>query len=158
MKRSLRLATAVVAATILAAGSADAAPRAGGFFHGLAALDTNKDGYVDQSEFRAGEEQHFTQLDTNRDGLLSRDEMPQRRWRQGPAPASQSQDQGASAMPRGPARDIFSRIDANGDGALSKEEFMVAGDKVFQRMDQNGDGRIQLGECMGGGRGAPHTK
>ena len=37
--------------------------------------DTNKDGFVDRAEWKAGQEARFKQLDTNGDGKLTQDEL-----------------------------------------------------------------------------------
>ena len=42
---------------------------------GLMRYDTNKDGFVDRSEWGAGQEARFKLLDTNNDGKLSKDEL-----------------------------------------------------------------------------------
>jgi Ca2+-binding EF-hand superfamily protein len=67
-------------------------------------------------------------------------------------------------------KDLFSRLDANGDGQISKSEFdnaLGAGgtntanaDNVFGKMDTNGDGNISLDEMSsalkGSGKGHHH--
>jgi Ca2+-binding EF-hand superfamily protein len=65
--------------------------------------------------------------------------------------------------------DLFSKIDANGDGQISKSEFESAlgaggtnlsnADSVFSKMDKNGDGSISLNEmssALKGGKGHGH--
>lgn len=40
----------------------------------------------------------------------------------------------------------FSEADKNGDGTITKEEFLIAAEARFSRMDQDGDGKILLTE------------
>jgi Ca2+-binding EF-hand superfamily protein len=47
---------------------------------------------------------------------------------------------------------IFAAADANGDGALSGQELMVAGSRHFARSDANRDGRVTIWEFYGGTR------
>jgi hypothetical protein len=47
---------------------------------------------------------------------------------------------------------IFAAADANGDGALSGQELMVAGSRHFARSDANRDGRVTIREFYGGTR------
>jgi Ca2+-binding EF-hand superfamily protein len=66
-------------------------------------------------------------------------------------------------------KDLFSQLDANGDGQISKSEFESAlgaggtnlanADSVFGKMDKNGDGSISLDEmssALKGGKGRHH--
>jgi hypothetical protein len=68
-------------------------------------------------------------------------------------------------------KDLFSQIDANGDGKVSKSEFenglgaggtnIAQADDVFGKMDKNGDGSVSLDEMMSalkgsGGKGHHH--
>ncbi len=51
-------------------------------------------------------------------------------------------------------KDLFSQIDANGDGKISKSEFenalgaggtnIAQADDVFNKLDKNGDGSVSL--------------
>lgn len=38
--------------------------------------------------------------------------------------------------------EMFKRMDTNGDGVISKQEFMEQAEKRFKRLDANGDGQI----------------
>ncbi len=74
------------------------------------------------------------------------------------AAQSQSTDAGSSApTSRADAlKDLFSRIDADGDGKISKSEFenalgaggtnLAQADDVFGKLDKNGDGSVSLDE------------
>jgi hypothetical protein len=68
-------------------------------------------------------------------------------------------------------KDLFSQLDANGDGQVSKSEFenglgaggtnIAQADDVFGKMDKNGDGSVSLDEMMSalkgsGGKGHHH--
>ena len=96
-----------------------------------AEADLNKDGMVSAEEMVAFGEQMraerkllrakemIARFDTNKDGQLSLDEMP------------------ASKEPG----KMFSRIDTDGDGAISKAEADEMKAKIANRMDKNRDGK-----------------
>ncbi len=57
------------------------------------------------------------------------------------------------------AEEIFKKLDANGDGSLSKEEFMAGpkakadpakGEEHFKALDKDGDGKVTLEEFKAG--------
>ena len=77
----------------------------------------------------------------------------------------------APTEPGGCAQDLFSQIDADGDGAINKSEFenalgaggtnLAQADDVFSKLDANGDGSVSLDEMKagvagGGGKGGHH--
>jgi EF hand len=75
------------------------------------------------------------------------------------AAQSQSSTGGAAPAATNPGRalqDLFSQIDANGDGQITKSEFEQAlgaggtniaqADHVFSQLDRNGDGAVSIGE------------
>jgi nitrogen fixation protein FixH len=83
--------------------------------------------------------------------------------------AAQSQSESASSAPLDPSRalqDLFSQIDGDGNGQISKQEFedalgaggtnLAAADKVFSKLDRNGDGSVSLDELKAALRGAHH--
>lgn len=51
-----------------------------------------------------------------------------------------------------PARDPFARADANGDGVITRDEYLAEVDARFAKMDANKDGKISADERpqMGG--------
>jgi Ca2+-binding EF-hand superfamily protein len=55
----------------------------------------------------------------------------------------------------GMMRAMFAIMDADGDGALSREEFQEAHDRIFNHMDADGDGRVTLEEIQGFMHAAP---
>src|SRR5581483_2537391 len=74
----------------------------------------------------------------------------------------------APTNPSDALQDLFSQIDANGDGSISKTEFenalgaggtnIAAADDVFGKLDTNGDGTVSLDEMKSAlqGAGAHH--
>ncbi len=79
---------------------------------------------------------------------------------------SQSGSTGTSTAlsPSQALQDLFSDIDANGDGSISRQEFenalgaggtnVAAADKVFGELDTNGDGSVSLDELKSALQGA----
>ncbi len=140
---------AFLAASLPALAASPVAPQGGKV---LAALDTNKDGFIDRSEFRVGQEALFKRLDTNHDGVVSGDEFNAALQRVGArraatqaADPAQAQAQAAKRAQR--MSRLFARVDTNKDGAISHDEYLAAGDALFARCDKNGDGRLTPGEC-----------
>ena len=77
----------------------------------------------------------------------------------------------ASTSPSSALQDLFSQIDANGDGKVSKSEFenalgaggtnLAQADDVFNKLDTNGNGSVSLDELKSalqgaGGKGGHH--
>jgi EF-hand domain pair len=70
----------------------------------------------------------------------------------------------APANPADALKDLFSQIDGNGDGSISKAEFenalgaggtnIAAADDVFGKLDSNGDGTVSLDELKSALQGA----
>lgn len=126
----------------------------------LKKLDTNGDGSVSQDEFAAFQ----SNLASNMQAMMLK-YQEQTQSTNGSAPATQS------------AGDIFSKIDANGDGSISKDELTSflsqngstdssdatdKANKLFAAIDTNGDGKIDQSESNAfaakakGGHGGHH--
>jgi Ca2+-binding EF-hand superfamily protein len=107
---------------------------------GLMRYDTNKDGFVDRTEWKAAQEARFKQLDVNGDGKLTQDELFAR------TPAV-----GNSVLPTDRQAErqssYFQLLDADRDGVVTLAEFMAQADRNFARCDLNKDGRIDTAEC-----------
>jgi Ca2+-binding EF-hand superfamily protein len=85
-------------------------------------LDTNKDGFLDRAEMRAGRVALFDRLDANKDGKLTSEEMragrPSRGQRAGNAQRTISRDDFIAR-----ADQSLTRRDTDKDGKLSFTEF-----------------------------------
>ncbi len=106
----------------------------GGFM--LQQFDSNGDGKVTEDEFRAGHDQMFNAMDTNHDGVVDAGEM-----------AAYANAQRASRK--------LSRMDANGDGKVTREEFDQYGDARFAQADANHDKALTADELARRPGGCP---
>jgi len=72
----------------------------------------------------------------------------------------------APSSPTGALQDLFSQLDADGDGKISKSEFenalgaggtnLAQADDVFSKIDTNGDGSVSLDELSSALKGKGH--
>ena len=109
--------------------------------------DTNGDGFVSKQEFDASRAALFSKLDANHDGVIDQAEIDKAsaEWHHRTnKPAST--DATADADAQGKKHRGFMRMDTNGDGKISAEEFAAAGERMFARLDSNGDGKIAKDE------------
>jgi collagen type III alpha len=121
-------------------------------------LDANQDGVIASEEIPGDKKGLFERLvrvgDANSDGKLSQEELKVALEKSKPqteaAPAAgPGRFGGPGTRPGGgpiPAKAIFERFDANGDGKLSKEEAPERMREFFGRIDQDGDGHATLPE------------
>ena len=134
-------------AILLLAGPALAAPK------GAAALDANGDGKVTLAEFQAGRGgQMMERLDANKDGKLSRDEFSAMRKAKAKAKAKTKTEASAPATAKaGKGADrMWSRVDADNDGFLSRGEMDGLMAHRFKRMDADNDGALTMTELKTG--------
>lgn len=125
--RVMFVAAAVLAAT--AAGALAQGPGGGGGLGRLMAADANRDGAITKAEARAAREAAFARGDANGDGFIGADE------RQGRGDKAGKGDRG-----RGGGGDT------NGDGKVSKAEFMAAPYRGFDRFDANKNDTLEASE------------
>lgn len=105
-------------------------------------VDRDGDGSVSLAEMQAQRADRFGELDSDRSGLLDRSEMSAARERVATlAPNARGGQRSDELQAR-----MFARADGNGDGALSRDEFIASAEPVFSRLDRNGDGLITSAE------------
>ena len=85
--------------------------------------DADHDGKVTRQEFTAARAEQFAKLDRNGDGFVDDTD--------GGVGGRAKRQQAAAA--------IRARLDTDGDGKVSKEEFASAGTPLFDRFDTNHD-------------------
>ncbi|MFC1806182.1 hypothetical protein ACFL09_04290 [Planctomycetota bacterium] len=116
----------------LAGGGAGGAGAAGGL---VGRLDKDGDGKISRDEFPAEHLDKFDRMDRNKDGFIDADESPKPR---GGKPGA------------GGRADLMGKLDKDGDGKVTREEFPQAKIQAFDRFDKNGDGVITADELGGG--------
>jgi hypothetical protein len=123
--RVMFVAAAVLAATT-AGALAQGPARGGGMLERLMAADTNGDGAITKAEARAAREAAFARLDTDGDGFIAADERAGKAGKKG--------------------KGGFGGGDTNGDGKISKAEFMAAPYRAFDRFDTNKNDILEASE------------
>jgi Ca2+-binding EF-hand superfamily protein len=95
-------------------------------------LDANHDGIVTQDEYLAAATTMYQKLDTQGNGKVTAQEL--------------------ASSPRVLKRDaqraqrVIRRLDSNGDGVVSQDEFLAAARTRFGKLDKNSDGFINADE------------
>jgi len=142
MSMRLAIGFAVLAAATAGAGT-DAAQRTSGTRMRFAGMDTNQDGVITRDEWR-GSDRAFRRFDLNGDGVLSGPEVLE--------PASDEQEtRGTSGeLTAGPAwTDAeFTRLDRDGNGRITQQEWPYSPGLLTQ-VDRNGDGVLSRAEFLG---------
>ncbi len=115
-------------------GSGGFGPGKGGPAPRFREMDVNKDGVVTKNELAAYKQKRFAELDANKDGKVD---------------ASEIDRVIAKRLERKKVRmryRFLARLDDNGDGIVTKEEFEAKGARLFRRADVNADGKVSREE------------
>jgi len=109
-------------------------------------LDANHDGVVTADEYVAAAKALYAQFDTQHNGKVTAAEV---------AASPKTQERAVHVADR-----MIQRMDTNGDGVVSQDEFMAAAKTRFTKIDKNGDGFIDADEMTGqrwAGKGRQHS-
>ncbi|MFN0024951.1 MAG: hypothetical protein ACKVS5_13745 [Parvularculaceae bacterium] len=130
MKRSLLLAALGLAALVSGAANAQANDP----YRLMMSADANKDGKVSRDELIASRGSMFARLDRNGDGVLNSADQRKSRPRLAQVETARM-DQ------------LKADFDANGDGAIAKDEFVTGPTPLFDAADANGDNFVDETEA-----------
>jgi hypothetical protein len=97
--------------------------------------DSNGDGIVTREEFHVARERAFTRLDHNSDGYIDKDDLSGRL-----AGRQKAQERLAQ---------LVAQLDKDGDGRVSKAEFVDGPTPLFDRADTDHNGELSGGEVGG---------
>lgn len=133
MKHKILLSSLLLAsvAAIAAPAIADNHGKRG---DGITRLDTNGDGTITRAEADAPRLERFAAADTNGDGALTQAELE-----------THAEAERQRRMEERKARH-FARLDSDGNGTISAEEFTNRGSGRFARLDANDDGSVTAEE------------
>lgn len=136
----------LILAAVVLAGAGTALAQSGGGprdrqspLEMLTQADTNGDGRITTAEFDVLRGQQFTRMDRNGDGFLTPEDRPERAATPG-APGA------GGAERRRPRSDQGPRGDTDGDGKISRAEFLAQPRRGFEMGDTNRDGVIDQAE------------
>jgi Ca2+-binding EF-hand superfamily protein len=130
----------------------------------FARLDTDGDGRITRDEWTAAKLDRFEAADLDGDGRVTPEEMREvgQAWKAKIAAKRQADGEGSDrATERRHHRRghhakmgklIFKRLDANQDGAISRDEAQAAANRFFDKLDADGDGALTQEEMREGFR------
>jgi hypothetical protein len=125
----------------------------GGYASGLRSMalmhkiDTDGDGTVSREEWIAFQDQVYAMLDKNKDGNVNAKEFMSNK--------KEMASFATGGFARGlQTRDTMHKIDTNGDGMVTHDEFIAYQNKVFDAMDASTGNKGKLGADAFGSGGA----
>lgn len=98
-------------------------------------FDGNGDGAISREEVLAAKASAFDRADADSDGLLTQAEVADARKALLSRLAKRGADGGS-----------FEKADSNGDGNVSRQEWLASPTPIFDRADANGDGVVTQSE------------
>jgi Ca2+-binding EF-hand superfamily protein len=120
----------------------------GGYARGLRTMaemhkiDTDGDGTVSKAEWLAYQEKVFAALDRSKSGVVDEKEFL--------SPSSDMATFATGGYARGlQTKALMHKIDTDGDGTVSHDEFIAYQSKVFDMMDKNKNGSLGPQEFLG---------
>jgi hypothetical protein len=122
----------VTSGCVATAVRAIAQPRKPDFAQMLEKADADGDGNINKAEFTDARAKMFARLDRNGDGYLTKDDVPRFAARRN---ANGGRLQQAELM-----------LDKDGDGRISRDEFVNSPSLLFDRADTNHDGVVDKNE------------
>lgn len=142
MRWTMLLPMAALCTTACAAGTlraADALRTTGGRDPAqlLQDADGNHDGKITRDELRQARDRMFSRLDRNGDGYLTQDDFQRRLL---------SRRGGAGAAGGDRYAGMQAVMDKDGDGRISRDEFVNGPARLFDRADTNHDGTVDAAE------------
>ena len=146
------LAAALLIQTPFAAADDMASFATGGYASGLRTMDqmkkidTNKDGMVSKDEWVAYQEKVFVMLDKDKTMVIDEKEFL--------APSKEMASFATGGYARGlQTKDMMHKIDKDGDGKVSHDEYIAYQVTVFDMMDPGHSGMVGPKEFLGKGLG-----
>ncbi|MBI1361220.1 MAG: signal transduction protein [Alphaproteobacteria bacterium] len=133
MKKTALLALAF-AVCACAPAQAQTQPNGERLLERMKDADANHDGAVTRAEFMTYRATQFDRLDRNHDGCFTPGDIPQRLAKRVTARTGVDPDQ------------MISMLDKDGDGKVSKDEFVNGPTMLFDRVDANGEGKVTADE------------
>ena len=96
-------------------------------------FDSDEDGFITKAEYMDFIDERFVKMDTNRDGTITKDDLYGSRF--------------YTFLPE-LAEAVFRDSDTDMDGLITEDEMIKAEEVRFDKMDLNGDGQLSRDEFV----------